>query len=132
MHGNICDVEHFWWRFSSSKWTQPRASFYQFSEHLFMVVSKHWTKRILLNDNIVWLKNSRLISKISGSFFLFNVPLNTKSGTLTFQKKLFYLLQESPLKMRKSAFYFTLKVFFILKKLRYLSRLYGRVEKSLV
>ena len=35
---------HFYESLSYSKWTQVRASFYQFSEHLFIVASKHWTE----------------------------------------------------------------------------------------
>ena len=37
----------------------------------------------------------------------------------------------SLLKMMKNAFYFTLKVLFVLKLFRLLSRLFGRIEKQL-
>ena len=37
----------------------------------------------------------------------------------------------SLLKMMKNAFYFTLKVLFVLKLFRPLSRLFGRIEKQL-
>ena len=39
-------------------------------------------------------------------------------------------LIESPLKMMKNAFYFILKVLFVLKIFKILSRLFGRVEKT--
>ena len=39
-------------------------------------------------------------------------------------------LTESPLKMMKNAFYFILKALFILKILKFLSRLFGHVEKT--
>ena len=41
---NVCDEKHFYESLSYSNWTQVRASFYQFSEHLFMVASKQWTE----------------------------------------------------------------------------------------
>ena len=67
---NDCDGNHFQER------TQVIVFFYQFSEHLFMVASQHWTKRIPLNDNIVWCKYSKVIKDLSksGSFFLIKCP----------------------------------------------------------
>ena len=44
-------------------------------------------------------------------------------------KKNFYCLNESPLKMTENAFYFTIKAFFVLKVFKYLSWLFGHVEK---
>ena len=44
-------------------------------------------------------------------------------------KQNFYCLNESPLKMTENAFYFTLKAFFVLKVFKYLSWLFGHVEK---
>ena len=41
-----------------------------------------------------------------------------------------FLIPESPLKMMKNAFYFTLKTFFILKIFKCLSWLFGHVEKT--
>ena len=38
---------------------------------------------------------------------------------------------ESPLKMMKNPFYFTSKAFYVLKILKYLSRLFGHVPKRL-
>ena len=40
-----------------------------------------------------------------------------------------YLGNESPLKMMKNAFYFALNAFFVLKIFRFLSWLFGHVEK---
>ena len=37
---------------------------------------------------------------------------------------------ESPLKMMKNAFYFILKALFVLKIYKFLSRLFGHVEKT--
>ena len=42
-----------------------------------------------------------------------------------------FLAAESPSKMMKNAFYFTLKAFFILKIFKFLSWLFGHVEKRL-
>ena len=39
---------------------------------------------------------------------------------------------ESPLKKMKNAFYFTLKSFYVLKIFKFLSWLFGHVEKSLI
>ena len=42
-----------------------------------------------------------------------------------------FLPTENPLKMMKNAFYFTLKALFILEISKFLSWLFGRVEKRL-
>ena len=62
----------------------------------------------------------------------FNVKEATilKSGS-NLQKKLIYLLQWKPLKMMKTAFYFIFKAFFVLKIFKFLSCLFGNVEKQL-
>ena len=41
-----------------------------------------------------------------------------------------FLVTESPLKMMKNAFYFTLKPLFVLKISKFLSLLFGHVEKT--
>ena len=41
------------------------------------------------------------------------------------------LANESPLKLMKNAFYFTLKALFVLKIFKFLSLLFGHVEKRL-
>ena len=51
-------------------------------------------------------------------YFSFNVGLSLS-------KKTFYLLHWKPFKMMKNAFYFILKVFFVLKIFKYLSWLLG-------
>ena len=43
-----------------------------------------------------------------------------------------FIATESPLKMVKNAFYFTLKVFFILKIFKFLYWLFGHAEKRLI
>ena len=52
------------------------------------------------------------------------------SRTLTFQKIVLICFNESPLKMMKNAFYFTLKALFALKTLKFLSSLFGHVEEG--
>ena len=42
-----------------------------------------------------------------------------------------FFAPESPLKMMKNAFYFTLKALFVLKIFNFLSGLFGHVEKQL-
>ena len=41
-----------------------------------------------------------------------------------------FFITESPLKMMKKAFYFTLKALFVLKIFKFLSWLFGHVEKT--
>ena len=41
-----------------------------------------------------------------------------------------FFITESPLKMMKNAFYFTLKALFVLKVFKFLSLLFGHVEKT--
>ena len=41
-----------------------------------------------------------------------------------------FLATESPLKMMKNTFYLTLKSLFILKKFKFLSLIFGHVEKQ--
>ena len=50
-------------------------------------------------------------------------------GTLSGLRQ--FLATESPLKMMKKFFYFTLKALFVLKKFKFLSWLFGHVEKRL-
>ena len=64
--GNDCDENHFQERI------QVWVPFYQFSEYLFIVASKHWIERIPLNDNIVWYSHQRFVKK--WKFFLLNAP----------------------------------------------------------
>ena len=45
-------------------------------------------------------------------------------------KKMFYLLQWKPFRNDKNAFYLILKAFFVLKILKFLSRLFGHEEKT--
>ena len=42
-----------------------------------------------------------------------------------------FLAIESPLKLMKNVFYFTLKALFVLKIFKFLYRLFGHVEKQL-
>ena len=50
-------------------------------------------------------------------------------GTLSGLRQ--FLATESPLKLMKNAFYFTLKALFVLKVSKFLSRLLGPIEKRL-
>ena len=40
------------------------------------------------------------------------------------------MITESPLKMMKNAFYYSLKALFVLKTFKFLSRVFGHVEKT--
>ena len=53
-----------------------------------------------------------------------------KVGLSPSKKICFICLIESPLKMMKNAFYFILKALFVLKIFKFLSRLFGHVEKT--
>ena len=52
-----------------------------------------------------------------------------KSGSQIPKKRVIYFI-ETPLKMLKNAFYFTLKALFVLKIFKFLSWLFGHVEKT--
>ena len=68
---------------------------------------------------------------------------NKKNNTFTWLSSLYspfkdalsgltqYLANESNLEMMKNAFYFTLKAIFVLKMFRFLSSLFGHIEKQL-
>ena len=45
-------------------------------------------------------------------------------------KKLFFFLNESPLKLMKTAFYFILKALFVLEIFKFLSSHFGYVEET--
>ena len=59
----------------------------------------------------------------------FEVSLIFLNQTLIFQKILFYLLQWKPFKMMKIVLYFTWKALFHLKTFKFLSWLFGHVDK---
>ena len=60
----------------------------------------------------------------------FMTKIDIKVGLSPSQKICIICLSESPLKMMKNAFYFILKVLFILKIFKFLSRLFGHVGKT--
>ena len=53
-----------------------------------------------------------------------------KVGPSPSKKNCFICFIESPLNIMKNAFYFILKAFFVLKIFKFLSRLFGHVEKT--
>ena len=59
-------------------------------------------------------------------FLLFSVTQSSNSALLFLRQ---ILAAESPLKMIKNAFHFTLKVLFVLKIYTFLSRIFSHVEK---
>ena len=95
LRGNVCEWDHFKESFSS---------FYQFSEHLFMVASKIEQKHIPLNDNIVWCKYSRAIKNLSkkGSFFLLNAPKYLGARFFTLSTRKLYVFSEMYSSQKKS------------------------------
>ena len=56
------------------------------------------------------------------TFFVAKVELSSS-------KNCFICFNESPLKLMKNVFYFTVKALFVLKKFKFLSLLFGHVEK---
>ena len=105
-------VYYFQQSLSSLKWTRLRASFYQFSELIFIVTSKHWTETHSLNDKIiVWCKYSRVIKDLSksGNIFLLNVPNYSDTKLLfSLRSNFVYSLKNIPLKKNP----WNLKAFF--------------------
>ena len=59
----------------------------------------------------------------------FHKNLSALKSDTHLSKKSFIGFNESPLKMMKNAFYFILKAFFVLKIFKFLSWLFGQVEK---
>ena len=57
-------------------------------------------------------------------------PRRTKVGLSPFKKICIICLIENPLKMMKNSFCFILKALFVLKIFKFLSRLFGHVEKN--
>ena len=55
---------------------------------------------------------------------------NLKSGSHLPKKICFICFNDSPSKVMKNAFYFILKALFVLKIFKFLSRLFGLVEKT--
>ena len=55
---------------------------------------------------------------------------NLKSGSHLPKKICFICFNDSPSKVMKNAFYFILKALFVLKIFKFLSRLFGHVEKT--
>ena len=53
-----------------------------------------------------------------------------KVGLSPSEKKLYYLIIESPLKVMKNVFYFILKALFVLKIFKFLPRILGHVGKT--
>ena len=76
-------------------------------------------------------KNIEILLQLSGkrvttSFVL--VSLFFVKGALEGLRQ--FLITESPLKIMKNAFYFTLKALFVLKLFKFLSRLFDHAEKT--
>ena len=59
------------------------------------------------------------------------INLNIKVGLSPSKKICVICLIESPLKMKKNAFYFILKTLYVLKIFKFLLRLFGHVGKRL-
>ena len=54
----------------------------------------------------------------------------TKFGLSPSKKKYFICFDGNPVKMMENVFYFIVKAFFVLKILKFLSRLFGHVGKT--
>ena len=65
---------------------------------------------------------------LTSAFFIFLLKLETFKDALSDLRQ--FLATESPLKMIKNAFYFTLKALFHSKIFKFLSGIFGRVEKT--
>ena len=62
--------------------------------------------------------------------FYVSLPLKIKVGVSPFKKDCSICFNESHLQMIKNGFYFILKVLFILKIFKFLSGIFGHVEKA--
>ena len=85
-----------------------------------------------LRDTLMKLSNSFCIEDRryqAKSKFKIGSERKLKVGLSPFKKVCVIFFTESTLKMMKKAFYFILKAFFILRILKFLSWLFGRVKK---
>ena len=77
------------------------------------------------------LDSQNLITTFSSNFRIIFYIKSCWSRTLTLQKRnCFICFNESPLKMVKNASYFILKALFVLNIFKFLSWLFGHVEKT--
>ena len=88
------------------------------------------TFKIELFAKIVFKKKTKYFRKKLNPRSLFFLNTFLKVGLSPSKKNCFICLIESPLKMIKNAFYFILKALFVLKKFKFLSRLFGHVRKT--
>ena len=92
---------------------------------LFFNFVRNWF--LTFRNLITFSMSIRSFSNGTSSFTCFghfNVFKNALYGLRQF------LITESPWKMMKNAFYFTLKAFFVLKIFKFLSWLFGQAEKT--
>ena len=81
--------------------------------------------RLVFWDNYWFYNNITMVCKIYDFFWLKMLKIRLSP----FKNFLFICFIESPSKMMKNAFYFILKVLFVLKIFKFLSWLFGDVEK---
>ena len=109
------------------KWLQHRCfpvNFANFQEQLLC-------KKHLQTDVVFWLYENLWCNKVLPYPCSIKDRLTYLNLVSHLPKKLFYIcFNDNPSKMMKNAFYFILKMLFVLRIFRFLSWLFGHVEKT--
>ena len=93
-------------------------------ETLAQVFSYFYRTPPLATSIFIWVSLNNYTNEITLQITFFKV------GVSPSEKMCVVCFIESPLKVMKSAFYFILKALFVFKIFRFLSRLFGHVEKA--
>ena len=125
----------------TNSWTLISSSKYVRNDCIPLTLSDAWVFWLMINLTRVLIVINFVSKQMRDKSFLeklryhankeitmqYFLPILLK-GTLSGRRE--FLITESPLKMMKNAFYFTLKAIFVLKIFRFLSWLFGHVEKA--
>ena len=98
---------------------------FRFSSHIDSFSVRFFIRRLCPSIKLLRESISLFVTKQSILLFYINDAIK---GTLLGLGQ--FLATESPLKMKKNAFYFTSKAFFVLKILKVLTSLFAYVEKQ--
>ena len=101
---------------------------YVFTFILVLILSLFINATFLVINSIFLKMLRQILQEDSFSTFVSLMPVNLKSGS-HLQKNFFICFNDSPSKMMKNAFCLILKALFVLKIFKFLSRLFGHVER---
>ena len=84
----------------------------------------------LLSTNHVWFENWKNKKRTHKTISKNVIGPKSKVGLSPSKKNYFICFNDSPSKMMKNAFYLMLKALFVLKIFKFLSWIFGHVEKT--